>query len=212
METKEKNKQRIEKLFAEKISPVIQPQVNVLVDILDTRKRLADEITVFQQKIEGGMVAVRELQVKLDAELLKGDDTRKRLRDVEFKKAELQANERHLEQLTAQDIEAAGVERAAVNALTEEIKRALSALRGEIEGNVEALLTEALGAMIAFEQGGLDICQQNGVDLGLEFEKDHPRLKYLNHLIDDLSAYCSPVGQSESLSMRRRLRREWLQE
>ena len=212
METKEKNKQRIEKLFAEKISPVIQPQVNVLVDILDTRKRLADEITVFQQKIEGGMVAVRELQVKLDAELLKGDDTRKRLRDVEFKKAELQANERHLEQLTAQDIEAAGVERAAVNALTEEIKRALSALRGEIEGNVEALLTEALGAMIAFEQGGLDICQQNGVDLGLEFEKDHPRLKYLNHLIDDLSAYCSPVGQSESLSMRHRLRREWLQE
>jgi len=212
METKEKNKQRIEKLFAEKISPVIQPQVNVREDILDTRKRLADEITVFQQKIEGGMVAVRELQVKLDAELLKGDDTRKRLRDVEFKKAELQANERHLEQLTAQDIEAAGVERAAVNALTEEIKRALSALRGEIEGNVEALLTEALGAMIAFEQGGLDICQQNGVDMGLEFEKDHPRFKDLNHLIDDLSAYCSPVGQSESLSMRRRLRREWLQE
>jgi hypothetical protein len=209
---KEKSKAQVEKIFKEKLFPMIKHQTAAGGKALELRLEMAKEIEIYQQKVEAALLSCHELQALLDKQVLEAMDTRKTLREVETRSAELKTFERHLEHLAAQDLEAEAAQKDAEKALAEAIRRGLLDLREDIEDLTRCALTEALAALVYFEERGIAACKDLGVDLGSDFDKDFGRFLALDSKLKELGYYCSPIGRGTSFVKRRRLMREFLAE
>lgn len=205
----EKVKDKMEKLFKEKLLTEIQPEAVASLRALELRQKLAKEIEGYQQRLETAILSVHELQALLDKQVLENLDTKRTLRELEVRSAEQRTFERQLESLAVQDQEAEAAQKAADQALRAALHKGLSGMRKDVEARVGDLLSEALATLIYFEEIGLSTCRDHGMELPLQVAASFPRFLSLDETLDKLSAYLSPVGERESQIFRKKIRQEF---
>jgi hypothetical protein len=195
MKGKNDSRKAIERLFATKFHPVIEPSVKARDEIRATRRRLMEETESFRNRSGETAAAVLTLQAKVDEALLKGSDAGKSLHDLTVEQNRLSAYQRHLSTLADQDAEAAAAQTAAEKALAEAISTGLMNLRTDVEGMASALLSEALSVLVFFEEIGLDVGPAHGLEIDQETSRNFSRFGDLNEItFKDLLPFTQPKG------------------
>ena len=205
----EKTKKQIADEMAVYVTPKLSDHVKALDKIRRERAGIEKQLKELEDRAAGSQAALVQAEAKVSEAILANGNPSAHLRQVELRRAEIDAFGRQTEKLKRDDAEHGEKEKAALKALESVLWASLLEYRNILEERVKALLDEALAIMMAFEAQAFDEYRRLGIlDLisMTERESNLGRFQRCAGLPDMMEPFVEPLGAQASFIGRKEVR------
>ncbi len=203
---KEKIQKEINDLFAGKVRKAVSDELKAVSAVRKERAELAERIRVLEVRAQAAGDALVVMSDQIDRDILDNKLPAKLLREAEVKSKEVKACTGQISLLKDRDAALAIHEKQALEALSGAAWKACGACHEVIEARARALLDEALLLLATYEDAGLRLFKDQGIDLRRDKELTLGRFGGLQPLMDDLESFALPSGQEMAFIDRREIR------
>ena len=196
----EKAKKQIADEMAVYVTPKLSDHVKALDKIRRERAGIEKQLKELEDRAAGSQAALVQAEAKVSETILANGNPGAHLRQVELRRAEIDAFGRQASKLRRDDAELAEKEKAALKALESVLWASLLEYRSILEDRVKGLLDESLALMASFESQGLELFQQHGLCDLLPREKETGLGRFLTcqGIPDLLVSFVDPIGAHQS--------------
>jgi len=204
----EKAKKQIADEMAVYVTPKLSDHVKALDKIRRERAGIEKQLHDLEERCAGSQAALVQAEAKVSETILANGNPGAHLRQVELRRAEIDAFGRQASKLRRDDAELAEKEKAALKALESVLWASLLEYRSILEDRVKGLLDESLALMASFESQGLELFQQHGLCDLLPREKETGLGRFLacQGIPDLLVSFVDPIGAHQSYLERKEVR------
>jgi hypothetical protein len=204
----EKAKKQIADEMAVYVTPKLSDHVKALDKIRRERAGIEKQLHDLEERGAGSQAALVQAEAKVSETILANGNPGAHLRQVELRRAEIDAFGRQASKLRRDDAELAEKEKAALKALESVLWASLLEYRSILEDRVKGLLDESLALMASFESQGLELFQQHGLCDLLPREKETGLGRFLacQGIPDLLVSFVDPIGAHQSYLERKEVR------
>lgn len=196
----EKAKKQIADEMAVYVTPKLSDHVKAVDRIRKERAGIEKQLNDLEERCAGSQAALVQAEAKVSETILANGNPGAHLRQVELRRAEIDAFGRQASKLRRDDAELAEKEKAALKALESVLWASLLEYRSILEDRVKGLLDESLALMASFESQGLELFQQHGLCDLLPREKETGLGRFLacQGIPDLLVSFVDPIGAHQS--------------
>ena len=204
----EKAKKQIADEMAVYVTPKLSDHVKAVDRIRKERAGIEKQLNDLEERCAGSQAALVQAEAKVSETILANGNPGAHLRQVELRRAEIDAFGRQASKLRRDDAELAEKEKAALKALESVLWASLLEYRSILEDRVKGLLDESLALMASFESQGLELFQQHGLCDLLPREKETGLGRFLTcqGIPDLLVSFVDPIGAHQSYLERKEVR------
>jgi len=204
----EKAKKQIADEMAVYVTPKLSDHVKAVDRIRKERAGIEKQLNDLEERCAGSQAALVQAEAKVSETILANGNPGAHLRQVELRRAEIDAFGRQASKLRRDDAELAEKEKAALKALESVLWASLLEYRSILEDRVKGLLDESLALMASFESQGLELFQQHGLCDLLPREKETGLGRFLacQGIPDLLVSFVDPIGANQSYLERKEVR------
>jgi hypothetical protein len=204
----EKAKKQIADEMAVYVTPKLSDHVKAVDRIRKERAGIEKQLNDLEERGAGSQAALVQAEAKVSETILANGNPGAHLRQVELRRAEIDAFGRQASKLRRDDAELAEKEKAALKALESVLWASLLEYRSILEDRVKGLLDESLALMASFESQGLELFQQHGLCDLLPREKETGLGRFLacQGIPDLLVSFVDPIGAHQSYLERKEVR------
>ena len=204
----EKAKKQIADEMAVYVTPKLSDHVKAVDRIRKERAGIEKQLNDLEERCAGSQAALVQAEAKVSETILANGNPGAHLRQVELRRAEIDAFGRQASKLRRDDAELAEKEKAALKALEGVLWASLLEYRSILEDRVKGLLDESLALMASFESQGLELFQQHGLCDLLPREKETGLGRFLacQGIPDLLVSFVDPIGAHQSYLERKEVR------
>ena len=204
----EKAKKQIADEMAVYVTPKLSDHVKAVDRIRKERAGIEKQLNDLEERCAGSQAALVQAEAKVSETILANGNPGAHLRQVELRRAEIDAFGRQASKLRRDDAELAEKEKAALKALEGVLWASLLEYRSILEDRVKGLLDESLALMASFESQGLELFQQHGLCDLLPREKETGLGRFLTcqGIPDLLVSFVDPIGAHQSYLERKEVR------
>jgi len=147
----EKAKKQIADEMAVYVTPKLSDHVKAVDRIRKERAGIEKQLNDLEERCAGSQAALVQAEAKVSETILANGNPGAHLRQVELRRAEIDAFGRQASKLRRDDAELAEKEKAALKALESVLWASLLEYRSILEDRVKGLLDESLALMASFE-------------------------------------------------------------
>ena len=144
----------IEKLFEQKVKPQIAGELKQRDEVAATLKQIEADRADFMEKIKATEQIISDLEAQIDQRIIAGKSADDLLVKLGTEKAKIAAFNRHIQRLTADEVESTIALRDANQRLSEALGAAIDSLRGDVQTLLETALNGVLAVCVSFEGAG----------------------------------------------------------
>jgi DNA repair exonuclease SbcCD ATPase subunit len=163
MKMNEKIASEVRDTLKRKLTPRIEGEIRALQAARKEQDELFRRIMQFEKQIENIHEQERELEGKIEAEIVHGNTPSALIRDKALKVNEIEAVRKQMEKHRGALAEAEKKVQAATQALGRALWRELPALRDEVEQKARDLIVEAVDRMQAWSEAFREAYQEHGL-------------------------------------------------
>jgi len=204
---------KVNKQIADEMAVYVTPKLSDHIKALETIRReragIEKQLKELEDRAAGSQAALVQAEAKVSETILANGNPGADLRQVELRKAEVEAFSRGAEKLRRDEAAIAEKEKAALKALESVLWASLLEYRNVLEERVKALLDEALAIMMAFEAQAFDEYRRLGIlDLISMTERESNLGRFLrcSGLPDFIEPFVEPLGAQASYISRKEVR------
>ncbi|HQL89121.1 MAG TPA: hypothetical protein PLQ15_00840 [Syntrophales bacterium] len=204
----EKTKKQIADEMAVYVTPKLQDHVKALDKIRRERAGIEKQLKELEDRAAGSQAALLQAEAKVSETILANGNPGAHLRQVELRRAEIDAFGRQAEKLRRDDAELEKKEKAALKALENVLWASLLEYRNVLEEKVKALLDEALALMMAYEAQAFCEYERLGLleFISAEHQQNIGRFLRCTGLPDLIEPFVEPIGAQASYIGRKEVR------